>query len=60
MTKKSKNKKVVRESRTAHSDATGKPDLWGCMAGTIKIQPDVDLTAPDDEVWNSEKDLRTK
>jgi hypothetical protein len=26
------------------------------MAGTVTFMPDVDLTAPGDEIWNSDKD----
>jgi hypothetical protein len=61
MMKKPSSKKEVRKSRTAPRQPTGKPDPWGCMAGTITIQPGVDLTAPNDEPWNSEeKDHRNK
>ena len=28
-------------------------DPWGCMAGTVTVMPDTDLTAPTDE-WNAE------
>lgn len=28
-------------------------DPWGCMAGTVTIMPDTDLTAPTEE-WNAE------
>jgi hypothetical protein len=28
-------------------------DPWGCMAGTVTVMPDTDLTAPTEE-WNAE------
>jgi hypothetical protein len=30
-------------------------DPWGCMAGTVRILPGTDLTAPSDEKWNAEE-----
>ncbi len=30
-------------------------DPWGCMAGTVRILPDTDLTAPSGETWNAEE-----
>lgn len=30
-------------------------DPWGCMAGTITIMPDADLTAPIGEKWNAQE-----
>jgi hypothetical protein len=30
-------------------------DPWGCMAGTVTILPDIDLTAPSGEHWNAEQ-----
>ncbi|NVN85108.1 MAG: hypothetical protein HXX15_03370 [Rhodopseudomonas sp.] len=32
-----------------------KSDPWGCMAGTITIMPDTDLTAPTGDLWNAEQ-----
>jgi hypothetical protein len=32
-----------------------KRDPWGCMADTITIMPNVDLTAPIGEKWNAEE-----
>jgi hypothetical protein len=32
---------------------TPKRDPWGCMAGTITVMPDADLTAPSGESWNA-------
>lgn len=32
-------------------------DPWGCMAGTITIMPDTDLTAPTEDRWNSERGI---
>jgi hypothetical protein len=54
------NKNTIRRSSKKQRGPTVKSDPWGCMAGTITIQPDVDLTAPSDEVWNSEMDQRIK
>ncbi len=34
---------------------SAKADPWGCMAGTVTIMPDVDLTAPTGDIWNAEK-----
>jgi hypothetical protein len=34
---------------------TRKGDPWGCMAGTVTILPDTDLTAPSGEIWNAEE-----
>jgi hypothetical protein len=30
-------------------------DPWGCMAGTVTIMPDVDLTVPTGERWNAQE-----
>lgn len=35
--------------------AEKKRDPWGCMAGTVRILPGADLTAPSDEHWNAEE-----
>ncbi len=35
--------------------AAQKHDPWGCMAGTVTILPDIDLTAPSGETWNAEE-----
>lgn len=32
-------------------------DPWGCMAGTVRILPDTDLTAPSGDRWNAEEGL---
>jgi hypothetical protein len=32
-----------------------KRDPWGCMAGTVTILPDTDLTAPSGDKWNAEE-----
>jgi hypothetical protein len=32
-----------------------KRDPWGCMAGTVTILPDTDLTAPSGETWTAEQ-----
>jgi hypothetical protein len=31
-----------------------KRDPWGCMAGTVKIFPETDLTEPTGEKWKAE------
>jgi hypothetical protein len=56
MAKKSSNKKETRTSRKAPRKPIGKDDPWGCMAGTMTIQPGVDLTAPSSDVWGSEEE----
>jgi hypothetical protein len=38
-----------------HGAAALRPDPWGCMAGTITIMPDTDLTAPTGDLWNAEQ-----
>ena len=44
----------LRSART--SSANSMPsDPWGCMAGTVKIMPNIDLTAPSEDVWNAEQ-----
>jgi hypothetical protein len=30
-------------------------DPWGCMAGTVTILPDTDLTVPSGDTWNAEE-----
>lgn len=47
-------KRSVTFERQPGAARTLKRDPFGCMAGTIKIMPGVDLTAPGDEVWNAE------
>ena len=32
-----------------------KTDPWGCMAGTVRIVPGTDLTAPTGETWTAEE-----
>jgi hypothetical protein len=32
-----------------------KADPWGCMAGTVTILPDTDLTAPSEDKWNADE-----
>jgi Tfp pilus assembly protein PilX len=44
----------LRESNVASAP---KSDPWGCMAGTITIMPDTDLTAPTGDVWNAEQGI---
>ena len=45
----------VRTSAERHP--ARKFDPWGCMAGTITISPDIDLTAPSGDAWNAERGL---
>jgi hypothetical protein len=48
----------VTFQRVKIADVTGdepKPDPWGCMAGTVTLLPDVDLTQPSGEKWNAEE-----
>lgn len=47
----------VRASTTQPANRKPKNDPWGCMAGTIRIMPGTDLTAPSGEVWNAERGL---
>ena len=42
--------------RRSLSDASPQTrDPWGCMAGTVTILPETDLTAPSDDKWNAEE-----
>ena len=47
----------VRASSHQVAASKQKGDPWGCMAGTIKIMPGTDLTAPSGEEWNAERGL---
>ncbi|MGE3144534.1 MAG: hypothetical protein AB7K35_03000 [Pseudorhodoplanes sp.] len=53
------SREVTFVRAASHQEAAGrnKADPWGCMAGTIKILPGTDLTAPSGEVWNAERGL---
>jgi prevent-host-death family protein len=31
-------------------------DPWGAMRGTVRVMPDVDLTAPIGEVWDADRE----
>lgn len=48
-------KVTFRHLGQASAGATQKRDPWGCMAGTVTILPDTDLTAPSGETWNAEQ-----
>jgi hypothetical protein len=43
-----------RSAESAAEAPARKRDPWGCMAGTVTIFPDTDLTTPLDEKWNAE------
>jgi hypothetical protein len=43
-----------RSRQTETLPTTEKRDPWGCMAGTIMLLPELDLTAPTDDKWNAE------
>jgi hypothetical protein len=58
--KNTKKHKAILLAPTTNWKSSPKPDPWGCMAGTIIIQPNVDLTAPSGEVWAAEADQTTK
>jgi hypothetical protein len=47
----------VRSNAETQTSASKKRDPWGCMAGTVKVMPGVDLTTPSNEGWNAEKGL---
>ena len=48
-------KVTFRHLGQASASATQKRDPWGCMAGTVTILPDTDLTAPSGGTWNAEE-----
>jgi hypothetical protein len=37
-----------------------KRDPWGCMAGTVRVVPGTDLTAPSGETWTAEHTRLTR
>jgi hypothetical protein len=50
--------RTVTFRRAVQSGSSNKPakrDPWGCMAGTITIFPNVDLTAPTGDKWTAEE-----
>lgn len=47
-------RKVTFSRTQANATERGR-DPWGCMAGTITVMPDVDLTMPAGERWNAEE-----
>lgn len=40
--------------RSEELDHAPKSDPWGCMAGTVRIMPGTDLTAPSGDVWDAD------
>jgi hypothetical protein len=52
-------RRQVTFRRSLESPLAGAPpqkrDPWGCMAGTVTILPDTDLTAPSGDKWNAEE-----
>jgi hypothetical protein len=42
-------------SEASLESGAGKRDPWGCMAGTITIMPDANLTEPTGVVWNAQE-----
>jgi hypothetical protein len=58
--KRTKNRESVLQPPKTNQESSAKRDPWGCMAGTITIMPDADLTAPSGEVWNAEASQATK
>lgn len=49
-----RGKPWARLTRTAPPASA--PALWGSMKGSIRISPDVDLTAPQEKLWESLRD----
>ena len=48
-------KVTFRRAALAPATAAEERDPWGCMAGTVTILPETDLTAPSGESWNAEE-----
>lgn len=44
----------MRARTTPHGKNKRKHDPWGCMAGTVRILPGTDLTAPTGDIWNAD------
>jgi hypothetical protein len=40
--------------RSEGQPGVAKRDPWGCMAGTVRVVPSTDLTAPSGETWTAE------
>ncbi|HXD46039.1 MAG TPA: hypothetical protein VN655_12980 [Pseudolabrys sp.] len=45
----------VTFQRSREVTVAEKRDPWGCMAGTVTIFPDTDLTMPTGDTWNAEE-----
>ena len=44
-----------RQFESRGDDSSERRDPWGCMAGTVTVLPETDLTAPSGEMWNAEE-----
>jgi hypothetical protein len=49
------HKVTFRRATQSSAPSPQRPDPWGCMAGTVTILPETDLTAPSGEIWNAEE-----
>ena len=45
----------LRLGRKGSAVAGEMPDLWGAMAGSVRIAPGTDLTKPTGEVWKADR-----
>jgi hypothetical protein len=50
-----KRQVTFRSSLSESGTSLKRRDPWGCMAGTVKILPGTDLTAPSGDKWNAEE-----
>jgi hypothetical protein len=48
-------RKVTFQRAQQPGPSASKTDPWGCMADSIMLLPDVDLTVPSGETWNAEQ-----
>jgi hypothetical protein len=48
-------RKVTFQRVRQPASSSQKKDPWGCMADSITLLPDIDLTAPNGETWNAEE-----
>jgi hypothetical protein len=48
-------RKVTFQRVRQPAASSPKKDPWGCMADSITLLPDIDLTAPSGETWNAEE-----
>ena len=51
----SSRKVTFERTSFARADSSPKQDPWGCMADSITLLPNVDLTEPTGEKWNAEQ-----